>query len=226
MRNSKEQNPTNNVKKYEHQLLSPSNLALLLILSEGPMYGYQINNIIKNRGMRNWVDIEFSTIYKSLDELNRKGFIEGKKEVNGVKTAKKVYSITNNGTYILKRQIKLAIKNPPHPKDIFDLGLAGIYHLSKQEALKVLSEYQEGIEQGLGFFKEIIEKLHKNKIDEIAKNDPEQMIAGEPAISLQKNPMLYIIKALFERPYHRVMGELNWLKRFIQSVKNDETPLK
>ncbi len=205
------------VKIYEDQLLSPSNLAVLLILSEGPKYGYQINKIIETRGMDHWVDLKFSTVYKSLDELNKKNLIKGKTEVKGIKTAKKVYSITEIGSKILINQIKLALKNPPHPKEMFDLGLAGIYHLSNEEKFDVLNEYQKSLEGTIYFFEDIIRKLEN--IDRIAKEDPEMIVAGESARAQKENPYLFIVKALFERPYYRVKGELSWLRKFIQELK-------
>ncbi len=217
MTNSKDKNSNNEIEKYEHKLLSPSNLAVLLILSEGPMYGYQINKIIETRGMDHWVDLKFSTVYKSLDELNKKGLIIGKREVTGVKTAKKIYSMSESGSKILVHQIKLALTNPPHPKDMFDLGLAGINHLSKEDKLKVLSEYKKGLESAIYVFKDIVEKLEH--IDEIAEEDPDQIIAGEPAKTQKENPYLFIVKALFERPYHRVKGELDWLIKFMKEIK-------
>ena len=217
MTKSKDKKSSYEIEKYEEELLSPSNLAVLLILSEGSMYGYQINKIIETRGMDHWVDLKFSTVYKSLDELNKKGLIIGKKEVIGVKTAKKIYSMTDEGKKILVHQIKLALTNPPHSKEMFDLGLAGIYHLSKKDRLNALSQYQRGLEGVIYFFEDIIGKL--DNIDEIAKKNPDQIVAGESASKQKENPYLFIVKALFERPYHRIKGELDWLIKFMKEIK-------
>ena len=222
MTNSEDKNSNNELEKYEQELLSPSNLAVLLILSEGPMYGYQINKIIESRGMDHWVDLKFSTVYKSLDELNKKGLVRGKKEVNGMKTAKKVYSMTENGNKILVHQITLALKNPPHPKSMFDLGLAGINHLSRGDALSALHEYKAKLNETIPIFKEIINNIQN--IDQVSKSTPQKIVAGAPAVLQQQNPMLPIIKALFDRPYHRILGELQWLEKFIEEVEEGKTP--
>ncbi|MFX1297266.1 MAG: PadR family transcriptional regulator, partial [Promethearchaeota archaeon] len=195
-------------------LLPPTNLAVLLILSEKPRHGYQINRVIDNRGMRNWVDLQFSTIYKTLDELETRGLVKGEKENKKIKQSRKIYTITELGRKILKEQIIQCIKNPPHPKALFDLGLSGISLLSKSEAITVLEEYRNSLEERIKSFEEILEKIEN--IDELSLSAPDLLIAGESASRLQNNPHLFIVYALFNRPYQLIQSELKWLKNFIQ----------
>jgi DNA-binding PadR family transcriptional regulator len=203
-------------------LLSPTNIASLLIVSEGPRHAYAINKIIKLRGMRNWVDLRKSTIYKSLDELESKGLIIGKKEDVSIQQSKKIYTITQEGKKTLKEQIRLCLIDPPHPKSMFDLGLAGMFHLSRKEALDALHKYRATLKQSIGFFEEIIGKL--SNIEKVSEEDPNQIVAGAPAIQQRNNPHLPIVKALFDRPYHRVLGELRWVDKFIREVEEGKTP--
>ncbi len=42
---------------------------------ESPMHGYQIEQIIEERGMREWTPIGFSSIYYLLDKMKDKGWL-------------------------------------------------------------------------------------------------------------------------------------------------------
>ena len=185
------------VAKYIEEILPPTYLTLLLILSEEPRHGYQIDKVLEERGFRNWVDIKFSTIYKGLDELNKKGLITGE-----FKQSKKIYSITETGREILLNQIELLLKNPPRPKWMFDLGLAGIYLLNKIEALTALESYKESLTNRLKFYEEALNELDKT------------------------HEHYFIVKALFERPKYQFEGELKWVNEFIERIKGGKTPLK
>jgi len=55
-------------------------LALLGLLKERPMHGYEINNQIEERHMRDWAKIKVASIYNNLLALNKKGLIEVKKK--------------------------------------------------------------------------------------------------------------------------------------------------
>ena len=200
--------------------MAPTYVALLLILAEGSAHAWHIKNILDDRGFEEWVDMKTSTIYKSLGVLEKKGFIQGRKEGDAGKLAKKIYEITALGNETLYKEIQLCIKNPPKPKTMFDLGLAGLFLLTKSTALSVLEEYLTKIDYSIQWFETIFQQF--NNLDEIATTDPEMMIAGTPAKDLQQMRRLYLIKALFERPYHAITAQKNWLEGFIQSIREDQ----
>ncbi len=206
----------------DKSLLSPTNIASLLIVSEEPRHAYAINKVVEDRGLENWVDMKKSTIYKALDELESKGFITGEKEDASIKQSKKVYTITEEGLNELKDQIRFCLTIPPYPKSMFDLGIAGMYHLTRSEALNALHKYKQDLEQSAHIFEEIIENLEN--VASISEKAPDQIIAGAPAAQQEQNPHLPIIKALFDRPYHRILGELRWLEKFIREVEEGKTP--
>ncbi|MFQ6125321.1 MAG: PadR family transcriptional regulator [Candidatus Heimdallarchaeota archaeon] len=200
--------------------IAPTYVALLLILAEGPAHAWHIKKVLEDRGFEEWVDMKKSTIYKSLGKLESKGFIIGQKEEEKFKLSKKIYEITEHGKETLHEQIQLCIKNPPKPKTMFDLGLAGLSLLTKSTALSVLEEYKTNMKYSIQWFESILQQFES--LDEIVKTDPDRMIAGMPAKELQKTRRLYLIKALFERPYHSIRAQKNWLEGFIQSIKEDK----
>jgi DNA-binding PadR family transcriptional regulator len=73
------------------QEISNAEAALLGLLSEGPMYPYQIEQEVKYRDMRFWNDLSMSSIYKLLDGLERKGLVARANEVSPENRLRKLY---------------------------------------------------------------------------------------------------------------------------------------
>ena len=71
------------------EFLPSTYLAVLTILGGGAEYGYEVNNIIEQFGYREWVDLRFSSVYKALSVLEKRGLVEGKKKDSSVRTSKK-----------------------------------------------------------------------------------------------------------------------------------------
>ena len=44
-------------------LLTNAELAILSLIVEQPRHGYEIEQVIEQRGMREWTDVGFSSIY-------------------------------------------------------------------------------------------------------------------------------------------------------------------
>ncbi|WP_163509840.1 PadR family transcriptional regulator [Fodinicola acaciae] len=55
--------------------LTPAELTLLGLLVEKPRHGYELEEVIAERGMREWTEIGFSSIYYLLAKLRSKGLI-------------------------------------------------------------------------------------------------------------------------------------------------------
>lgn len=176
--------------------LSPSQIALLLILSEGPAHAWRIKKILDDRGFEEWVDIKKSTIYKSLGTLEDANLIKGRKE-KGNQLSRKIYEITNIGGRKLSEQIKHCIMNPSKQKTSFDLGLAGLYLIPKSVALSALKEHKRKTDFTIQWFEDKISEVKKSRVS-------------------------YIIRALFERPYYSIVAQQKWLERFIQSIEEDK----
>ena len=74
----------------KQKLLPSTYLAVLTLIGGGAKYGYEINQILEEFGYREWVDIKFSSIYKALSELEKKGLVKGKKGDESIKPSKKI----------------------------------------------------------------------------------------------------------------------------------------
>ena len=49
--------------------MSSAELAILSLIAEKPRHGYEIDEVIEERGMRDWTEIGFSSIYYLLNKL-------------------------------------------------------------------------------------------------------------------------------------------------------------
>jgi DNA-binding PadR family transcriptional regulator len=79
-------------------MLTNAELAILSLIVEQPRHGYDIEQVIEARQMRNWTEIGFSSIYYVLKKLERDGLIVSHLEASsGPGPARRVYSVTAAG---------------------------------------------------------------------------------------------------------------------------------
>lgn len=76
--------------------LTPAELTLLGLLVEKPRHGYELEEVIAERGMREWTEIGFSSIYYLLTKLRDRGLIAETGEPARGK-ARKVFAPTPEG---------------------------------------------------------------------------------------------------------------------------------
>lgn len=76
--------------------LTPAELTLLGLLVEQPRHGYELEEVIAARGMREWTEIGFSSIYYLLTKLRGRGLIAEVGEPARGK-ARKVFGPTEDG---------------------------------------------------------------------------------------------------------------------------------
>jgi len=105
--------------------MTNAELALLSLLAEAPRHGYELEQLIRERGMRNWTEISLSSIYFVLDKLVKKGMaitsiqpgIEGRPN-------RKVFSITREGYAALKQGVIKALRIPEPGGQSFLIALS------------------------------------------------------------------------------------------------------
>ena len=82
--------------------VSPVQMWLLLVLSEGPNYGYNVIQRLDEMFAGYWRP-KAGTIYPALEKLSEKGLIEGRVEHRDDAPDRKYYSITERGEEALRR---------------------------------------------------------------------------------------------------------------------------
>lgn len=172
--------------------LSNAELAILSLIAEQPRHGYELEQIIEERGMRNWTEVAFSSIYFILKGLVRKGLAEAALlPAAGRGPAKKVFSATPAGYQKLHDGIYLAIAIAEHDNQRFLLGLSCLPLLSQPEVEKAFQERMTSLSAKIDEF-----KLH-------------------PAFTLPGFPSH--VRGMFEYTIAVIQAELDWSDRFLDS---------
>jgi DNA-binding PadR family transcriptional regulator len=90
--------------------LTPAELTVLGLLVEKPRHGYEVEEVITARGMREWTEIGFSSIYYLLGRLRDRGLIaEIEPPKAGRGKARHVYAPTTAGRQECARAAEAAI---------------------------------------------------------------------------------------------------------------------
>jgi DNA-binding PadR family transcriptional regulator len=132
--------------------LTNGEMALLSLLAEMPMHGYQIESLIEARGMRNWAEIGFSSIYYALNKMEKSGLVESHTQPEEGRPARRVYKLTDLGRQVLT-SAEYQRLSQPHPFSAdFSLALACLPLLPSEQQITALNErvqHLQGQEQQL-----------------------------------------------------------------------------
>jgi PadR family transcriptional regulator PadR len=180
--------------------LSSTDICILGIVKEKPRHGYEIEKIIEHRGIRNWVDIRFSSVYNTLNRLERKALLTSETVLDEKNRSRKIYSITPEGFDKLKSEIINCLSDPKKQKSTLDLGLANLPVLSKSEILASLKSYLEKLNSKKRFYEERI-KFFTGLGNELAV-------------------------LLFERPYKLLLAERDWILELVNRIRSDRIRLE
>jgi len=139
--------------------LSNAEATLLGLISEQPMYPYQIEQQIKYREMRAWTDLSMSSIYKLLQKLENNTLINRRDEVSPENRLQKIYTITDKGKKALQEKIKTLLSNPEHTKWQIDIGTYNIDLIEPDEAYTALIKYRSGLEEKIECYEALLKFL-------------------------------------------------------------------
>ena len=171
--------------------MTNSELAILSLITEAPRHGYEIEQLIRERGMRNWTEIAFSSIYYILDRLVQQGFATAKLfPGSGGRPNRKVYTANPAGRSALKNETIKALREPEPGNPRFLLALSCLLHLSREEIRSALQARHNAL----------------NGIIEELSSHPDQLNDKSPAH----------VRAMFEYSLTLLLAERSWLEDYIQ----------
>ena len=117
--------------------LTDSELMLLGLVAEMPRHGYELEQVIEERGVREWAQIGFSSIYFVLGKLEKRALVAARKPA-GPK-AKKQFTITPDGQAVLAEQSLAALRDISQSQTALMMGMMHWPFLSKAEAIDALA---------------------------------------------------------------------------------------
>lgn len=171
--------------------------AILGLLYENSHYGYELEKIIEERGMRNWTDIGFSSIYYVLKKLEDKNLVVKELEKVEGKPSRKVYTVTYDGKLMMQEKSRKLLTENIKLISPFDIAIAYLDILTPQKAVEHLKKYRISTEKRIKFLEKSVE-MHENL------NSP------------------YNVVALFTRPLAMLKAEKIWVDEFIEKIIDEE----
>ncbi|MBC8505754.1 MAG: PadR family transcriptional regulator [Anaerolineales bacterium] len=173
--------------------MTNAELAILSLIAEKSRHGYEIEQVIEARGMRDWTEVGFSSIYYLLNKLEKAGLIESRLEqAEGRGPARKVYQITENGQEAQINATLAALSEPVNSYPPFLLAMSNLPMLPPAQILPALNIYRN--------------TLTERKLELVAKVE-------------QQSPMPGFVEAMFDYSINLIEAEMAWIERFITQVE-------
>jgi len=127
--------------------LTNAEYAILGLLVERPCHGYDLERLIEERGMREWTELAFSSIYYILKKLQQRQLIEPRR--TSKKKTRKTYAPTSNG-HALHGETTLRLLGEPGPSyPSILLAMANWPALKPEQALKALRHRRSSLKATL-----------------------------------------------------------------------------
>jgi DNA-binding PadR family transcriptional regulator len=168
--------------------MTNAELAILSLIAEQPRHGYEIEQVIEERGMREWTEIGFSSIYYLLKKLEREKLIEGKLQETERGPARKVFHLTEAGTEARHAGL-IEVLSAPQPRYAgLMVGLGNLAGVAPDEALAALRSYRHAMNAHL---------------------------ARVRATWEAQQPVPYFVDALFDYSVTMIVAELEWIDKFV-----------
>jgi len=154
----------------KQKTISGAELALLSLLAEKPMHAYEIEQVIEERGMREWTSIGFSSIYYLLNKMHTSGWLKREElQSDAGGPNKQVFYLSDAGKNIWRESV-IDVLSLPHPgENPFLIGLSILPLLEKKEI-------QDGFQMHLIQLQKTAESLRK-KLANYGKHIPRHVVA-------------------------------------------------
>lgn len=135
-------------------------LAILGILREGPLHGYEIKRIIEQR-MGDWTSIAFGSIYFALDRMAGEGMISRRAVTReGKRPSRSVYGITREGGKEFLRLLRGSWEGTERFHFEIDMGIAFLDALPRREVRGILQNRRKALEK-------VLERLGRHEEEQL-----------------------------------------------------------
>lgn len=147
--------------------MSKIHMIVLGFLHEMPMHAYRIGQMVESRKCPVWEGIKVASVYKAMQSLENKGYIDGEQVTEGNNPPRTVYHINDKGLKYLTRLANQYLSNAQLPGHDFWLGISFTRQLfTRKHMQKILQARRQFLNDMLsGDFSSKSEKLiRENKL--------------------------------------------------------------
>jgi DNA-binding PadR family transcriptional regulator len=190
-------------------------LAHVTFRKEG-ISGKEIDRLFDLQGTRTWADIGSSSVYNCLKRLEQYEYVrseQDKKEGHGIR----LYFATQEGRGALEKELTHRLSTDRRRPCELDVAIANLPFLKKEKVLKSLEKYGDDLEKNLQLLESNILPLKEFGLF-MQKNSEERI--GNTTVGKIDPRDVELILALFERPYRELRARKQWLREFIEKIKD------
>ena len=123
-------------------------LFILGFLKQQDAHGYELKKKLEEWGMENWANLNWSSVYHALRQMEKEGLIEKKKVVdNQNRPAKAVYSILESGEQEFFRLLRKTCAVATVEKNPVYIALMYLHELPDEEKVALLTQRLTKLQQ-------------------------------------------------------------------------------
>lgn len=131
-----------------------TNLIILALLRDHPMHGYEIQQLIQTSRIDTWANLLSGSIYYALNKMEQEGLIRTEAEERTGARLRKIYAITEAGEAAFQQMVRESLTLTPHSvKSDFTLALSWVESIPKEEALALLQQNLQQLEETLSLWR-------------------------------------------------------------------------
>lgn len=174
--------------------MTDAELSILSLLAQGPRYGHEIQQLIDERGLREWLVIGFSSVYYILNKFEKQLMVSSELRSEGRGPARKLYRLTEAGRGVLQTAVSDLLRRPRSLGAGFELGLANLHVLKPAQAYQVLTHHRKDLQEQYLAVKQAWER-HKQEANDSTRDH---------------------IRALYTHSLTMMEADIAWLKDFLE----------
>jgi DNA-binding PadR family transcriptional regulator len=126
-----------------------SELAVLGLVSERPRHGWDIEQEIRARRLREWTPISISSVYHILNRLARAGLLSDTTRSDGSGVPQRVYRLTPAGSRALTTRLEELLSNPMRSPRELELAFMFAHSLPRALLLRVLEQFRRRADEAI-----------------------------------------------------------------------------
>ena len=174
-------------------------LSLLTLLTERPMYPYEMATLLRERGKDNAIKVNWGSFYTVVQNLEKYGFIEAVEVVReGRQPERTTYQITDAGRAELMDWLRELLSVPEREHNSFEAALGESAVLPPDELIGLLQQRLAALEEANG------------------------LIQAELATLVTQVPRLFLIESEYYLAQRR--AEEEWVRRLLKEFTGGTFP--
>ncbi len=192
--------------------LNEKEFILLGLIVEEPSHAYAMETKIRDRGMPVWTEIGFSSIYRVLDKLEKRGLIKADLVHEGRGATRKVNRMTPEGYRVFAAGVEERLGAYRRPKDPSAVAFMYVTALSYEDLVGVLTKRLEQSRCGAEHLTRAVDATRKGRPlpDLHPREDGPPPITPPPHLEL-----------LFERGRRHVEAEKAFLEEALETLTGE-----